>query len=69
MRDVGWGQTGGGVFGHVLAQQWRHARAALDNNGSIRVLEKCGFAVVDTGRGFANARGVEIDEVVMRLDV
>lgn len=45
-----------------------YARAALDNTGSIRVLQKCGFAVVDTERGFANARGVEIDEVVMRLD-
>ena len=44
------------------------ARAAADNKGSIRVLEKCGFQYVTTERGFANARGAEIDEVLMRLD-
>ncbi|TAK11600.1 MAG: N-acetyltransferase [Anaerolineae bacterium] len=43
-------------------------RAAADNLGSIRVLEKCGFKFVKADRGFANARGEEIDEVVMRLD-
>jgi RimJ/RimL family protein N-acetyltransferase len=44
------------------------ARAAADNAGSLRVLEKCGFKVVAEGRGFANARGAEIDELVLRLD-
>ncbi|MCZ4120921.1 GNAT family N-acetyltransferase [Streptomyces sp. H39-S7] len=44
-----------------------HARAAADNAGSIRVLEKCGFVVTGGERGFANARGEEIDEVVLRL--
>jgi RimJ/RimL family protein N-acetyltransferase len=44
-----------------------HARAATDNVGSIRVLEKCGFAIEAHERGFANARGEEIDEVVMVL--
>jgi RimJ/RimL family protein N-acetyltransferase len=44
-----------------------HARAAADNRGSIRVLEKCGFAVTGTDRGFANARGGEIDEVLLVL--
>jgi RimJ/RimL family protein N-acetyltransferase len=43
------------------------ARAAADNGGSIRVLEKCGFVVTGTERGFANARGEEIDEVVLTL--
>ena len=43
------------------------ARAAKDNVGSIRVLEKCGFRVIDEERGFANARGMEIDEVVLEL--
>lgn len=44
------------------------ARAASDNLGSIRVLQKCGF--VETGRetGFAGARGAEIEETVFRLD-
>ncbi|MFJ9089187.1 MULTISPECIES: GNAT family N-acetyltransferase [unclassified Streptomyces] len=44
-----------------------HARAAADNKGSIRVLEKCGFVVTGHDRGFAHARGEEIDEVVLRL--
>jgi len=43
-------------------------RAARDNIGSIRVMEKCGFALVGTDRGFSTARNREIDEVVMRLD-
>ena len=45
-----------------------YARAAADNVGSLRVLEKCGFRVTDRDRGFANARGEEIDEVVLVLE-
>ncbi|MFE1439736.1 GNAT family N-acetyltransferase [Streptomyces sp. NPDC058739] len=45
-----------------------HARAAADNAGSLRVLEKCGFRVAGRERGFANARGEEIDEVVLVLE-
>ncbi|MFF8985406.1 GNAT family N-acetyltransferase [Streptomyces globisporus] len=44
-----------------------HARAAGDNLGSRRVLEKCGFVVTGTDRGFARARGEEIDEVLVTL--
>lgn len=44
-----------------------YARAAADNGRSIRVLEKCGFVVTAHERGFANARGAEIDEVVLAL--
>jgi RimJ/RimL family protein N-acetyltransferase len=44
-----------------------HARAAADNGSSIRVLEKCGFITTGTERGFANARGEEIDELVLTL--
>ncbi|MEU6380519.1 GNAT family N-acetyltransferase [Streptomyces sp. NPDC046909] len=45
-----------------------YARAAADNAASRRVLEKCGFRVTAQDRGFANARGEEIDEVVLKLD-
>ena len=45
-----------------------YAATAHDNVASQRVLEKCGFRRVGTGRGFANARGAEVDEVVFRLD-
>lgn len=44
------------------------ARVAADNARSIRVLEKCGFRQVNTQRGFAEHRGMEIDEFVYRLD-
>lgn len=45
-----------------------YARAAQDNKGSLRVLEKCGFVVCAEEKGFANARGQEIDEYVLRKD-
>jgi RimJ/RimL family protein N-acetyltransferase len=44
-----------------------YARAAADNAGSRRVLEKCGFRLTARATGFANARGEEIDEVVLTL--
>lgn len=44
-----------------------HAHAAEDNTGSIRVLQKCGFAISGRGRIFAQARGEEIDEVALTL--
>jgi [ribosomal protein S5]-alanine N-acetyltransferase len=37
------------------------------NAASIRVLEKCGFVLVGRERGFANARGAEVEEVVLEL--
>ena len=45
-----------------------HARVAHDNVGSRRVLEKCGFRVIASERGFAEARSAEIEEFVLRLD-
>ena len=43
------------------------ARVASDNVASRRVLEKCGFLVVATDHGFAQARSAEIEEYVLRL--
>ena len=45
-----------------------YGRVASDNVASRRVLEKCGFRVVATDRGFAEARAGEIDELVLRLE-
>src|SRR5262249_10111903 len=45
-----------------------HARVASDNLASRRVLEKCGFRVIATDRGVAEARSAEIEELVLRLD-
>ena len=44
-----------------------YARVAKDNPGSRRVLEKCGFTTIGEARGFANARGAEIEELVLEL--
>jgi len=44
-----------------------YGRAAKDNVASIRVMEKCGFAISRYGKGFASARGKEIEEVILEL--
>jgi RimJ/RimL family protein N-acetyltransferase len=45
-----------------------YARAAKDNVGSLRVLEKCGFTRIGEDSGFSNARGQEVEEFTLRLD-
>ena len=45
-----------------------YARVALDNHGSRRVLEKCGFVVTGSESEYASARGEEIEELVLTLD-
>jgi len=42
-------------------------RVAFDNYGSQRVLEKCGFVKIGKDKGFANARGREIEEFIYKL--
>jgi RimJ/RimL family protein N-acetyltransferase len=44
-----------------------YARVAKDNLGSRRVLEKCGFIIISESKGFANARGQEIEELLLEL--
>ena len=44
-----------------------YARVARDNLGSRRVLEKCGFTITGEAKGFANARGEEIEELTLEL--
>ena len=50
------------------AERPLYARAASDNLGSLRVLEKAGFRRVGVNRGFAHGRGEEIEETILRLD-
>jgi len=42
-------------------------RTAFDNFNSQRVLEKCGFVRISSGKGFANARQTEIEEFIYKL--
>ena len=44
-----------------------YARVAKDNRASLRVLEKCGFTIIGEDKGFANARGQEIEEWLLQL--
>ena len=70
-RDY-WGK---GIATRALAEFLTHhnqtrpiyARVAKDNPGSRRVLEKCGFRVIGESKGFANARGQEIEELLLVL--
>lgn len=50
------------------AERPLYARAASDNIGSLRVLEKAGFRRIGVDRGFAPGRGEEIEETILRLD-
>ena len=44
-----------------------YARVAKDNLGSRRVLEKCGFIIISEAKGYENARGQEIEELLLEL--
>ena len=67
-----WGQ---GIATRALSEFLAHgnrarpmyARVAKDNLGSRRVLEKCGFQIIGQAKGFANARGEEIEELHLEL--
>ena len=54
---------------HLVVDRPIFARAATDNIGSIRVLQKCGFKIIGTNKDFANGRGKETEEYILRLDV
>ena len=45
-----------------------YGRTAKDNIGSRRVMEKCGFTVCGEGKGFAYARGKEVEELILKLE-
>jgi RimJ/RimL family protein N-acetyltransferase len=44
------------------------ARVASDNVGSLKVLQKAGFAITGTEISFANGRNSEIEETILLLD-
>jgi RimJ/RimL family protein N-acetyltransferase len=67
-----WGQGAAsaalGLLLDTVAVRPLHASAASDNRGSLRVLEKAGFAVVGTEIAYAPARDAEIEETLLRLE-
>jgi RimJ/RimL family protein N-acetyltransferase len=67
-----WGQ---GIAGRALVSFLESvpvrplfARVASDNVGSLKVLQKAGFAITGTETSFANGRNTEIQETILRLD-
>jgi RimJ/RimL family protein N-acetyltransferase len=69
-RDV-WGQGVASQALDLLLGTVRvrpvYARAASDNAGSLRVLQKAGFTVTGTEISYATARNAEIEETILRL--
>jgi RimJ/RimL family protein N-acetyltransferase len=57
------------AFLEIQKQRPIYARAAKDNLASLRVQEKCGFKVMGEDKGFANARGMEIEEYTLCLEL
>ncbi len=55
------------LFLEIVRIRPLYARAASDNVGSLRVLEKTGFRIIDTEVSFAPARGSEIEETILQL--
>jgi len=55
------------AFLQVFQQRPLYARVAADNAASLRVLQKSGFVTIAQERAFANARGEQIDELVLVL--
>lgn len=56
------------LYIETIEERPLYARAAIDNQASIRVLEKNGFRLVGTARGYANARAKEIEEAIFILN-
>jgi len=54
---------------HLVVDRPIFARAATDNIGSIRVLQKCGFKIIGKNKDFANGRGEDTEEYILRLDL
>lgn len=57
-----------GLFLETLPVRPVLARAASDNAGSLAVLRRSGFRTLGTEIAYANQRGEEIEETLLRLD-
>ncbi|MGH2515137.1 MAG: GNAT family N-acetyltransferase [Ktedonobacterales bacterium] len=55
------------LFLEQVTERPLYARAVKDNIASLRVLQKCGFTITVEDKGFANARGEEVEEWILTL--
>jgi RimJ/RimL family protein N-acetyltransferase len=55
------------LFLQEVAERPLFARAAKDNIASLRVLQKNGFLICGVDKGYANARGAETEEFILKL--
>lgn len=66
-----WGQGVGtsalSQFLDLVSVRPLYARAAKDNIGSIRVLEKNGFRICGEDKGYSHARAGEVEEYLLML--
>lgn len=55
------------AFLEIVKTRPLYAHIVKDNLGSRRVLEKCGFTLSGEDREFSSLRGVEVEEVLLKL--
>jgi RimJ/RimL family protein N-acetyltransferase len=55
------------LFLELVQERPLYARTAQDNIASLRVLQKNGFIITGEAKGYANARGEEIEEYLLTL--
>jgi RimJ/RimL family protein N-acetyltransferase len=55
------------LFLELVQDRPLYARTAKDNIASLRVLQKNGFIISGEAKGYANARGEEIEEYLLTL--
>jgi RimJ/RimL family protein N-acetyltransferase len=56
------------IFLDLVPVRPLYGRAAKDNIASLRVMQKCGFIMCGEGKGFAYARGKEVEEYILKLE-
>ena len=56
------------LFLDLVRERPLYALAAKDNIASIRVLQKNGFRIIGEGKGYAHARGADVEEYILKLD-
>jgi RimJ/RimL family protein N-acetyltransferase len=56
------------IFVDLITVRPLYGRVAKDNIASLRVMQKCGFTICGENKGFAYARGKEVEEYILKLE-